>query len=603
MLPSLKKAYLYFTACLTLLASKDKKVIDLTQKLQEKKDQQIKYQPARLNPDEEQKSDKKKDLNQRIHEKKIKQDLSQSLPNITEIEPADQLSEKREQKFLQEVSEKAGSWMHSFSHVRRDEHGFYILITDNPAGSKMRPGDQLSDYAMNMTPYWKVISVDGERINLEPINSNPFKSGVGAGGAKITKHDIDVYTGEHERKVIERINKSIEEGNVDIDRIKYILLGTVPTRFGPNGAEGGWYNATDTRSNRGGTKGLSSHDIMVADAKSIKEHGIPVPIKALNGTMDPSDWDSWISGNGTDAKYHPKNVDKYVDFYRQTTQKGKWRYQERDLQDMYRRYDPAKLEEHYEQMVMDVAKLSDEEWKEKYPYYEKNVQKTIELYERAKRGLEKNRNQMLEYLTEGETPELNSIMHNVFSKERRVSNRNVLQLIEMCKEDSSNVKYLHDIINLGGSQDYLTNEQIIKFFHLIDDIEGLKLASTKLKDSDNLRYALSYLYEQGESDFALSELVNHTGDLEVVNSLLGNISREYDDSELRKSTFGRNDKLLDFVKTNNIVQKIREAVTRGDVMSKHHAGELASRILSAFGPIMLWVPGDEEMVAELKKYR
>ena len=578
MLSSFKKAYLYFMACRTILAAPaEKKVIDLSQKLQEKKEQR--------------------------EQDKIKEELTHSLPTTNIPTSKDQLSEKREQKFLQDVAQEAGVWMHRFSDVRRDSQGFYILKADNPAGNKMHPGDQLADYAMNMTPYWKVIAIVDHRINLEPINSNPFKTGIGAGGAKITKHDVDVYTGENERKAVERINQSIEAGNVDVDKIKYILLGTVPLRFGPNGAEGGWYSASDTRSNRGGNKGLSAKDIMIADAKTLQDHGIPAPLKALNGSMDVYDWDKWVGGSGSEHGYYPKDLDKYVDFSRQMSQRGKWRMDEASLEEMYRKYDPAKLEAYFETILQDVTKLSKEEWDLKYPYYTKNIETISSMYERAVRNQEKTRNEALEYLTEGETPELSSIMRNVFSKERRVSNRNILQLIEMCKEDISYLKYLHDIINLGGSPDYITNEHIIKFFNLIDDIDGLKLAASKLQNSDNIRYTLSYLYEQGEGDVALSELTKHTDDLEVVNSLLGAIDREYGKSEQRKTTFGRNEKLLKFVKDNNIIQKIRAAVAKGDAFSKHHSSELSHRILGAFGPNTVWTPGDEEMVAELKTYR
>jgi hypothetical protein len=575
MLSSFKKAYLYFVACRTIIAAP--KVFDLSQKLHEKKE--------------------------KTEQEKLKEELAKSLPVTDTRTTKDQLTEKREQKFLQDIEKESGTWMHRFSDVRRDGQGFYILKTDNPAGKEMRTGDQLADYAINMTPYWKVINVVGHRINLEPINSNPFKTGIGAGGAKITKHDLDVYTGEHERKIVDRINKSIDTGDLDIDKIKYILLGTVPVHFGPNGSQGGWYNASDTRSNRGGNKGLTDKDIMMADAKTIKDHGIPVPLKALDGTMDVYDWDKWIGGNGTEQGYYPKDVDKYVDFSRQMTQKGKWRMDDKSLEDMYRSYDPVKLEAYFDEMLQDATKLSKEEWELKYPYYEKNIASVASLYERSKRKQEKARNEALEYLTEGETPELSSIMKNVFSKERRVSNRNVLYLIEMCKEDMSYVKYLHDIINLGGSSDYLTNEAIIKFFNLIDDVDGLKLAAVKLTEPDNIRYTLSYLYEQGQSDLALSELSKHLDNLEIVNSVLGNISREYETSEIRKTTFGRNDKLLKAVKDNNIVQKIQEAVAKGDVFNKHHASELAYRILTAFGPTTMWESGDEELVSKLKTFR
>lgn len=578
MAPHLKKARLYLDSCFRILLASDKKVLDLSQKLQEKK--------------------------QKEEQEKLKRDLEAIKPAIEEPgRTIDDLSKKREQKFLSEVEEKAGIWMHRFSDVRKDDSGFFILKSDNPAGYKIRIGDELSDYALNMTPYWRVESIKDQRISLIPINNNPFKTGTGAGGAKITKHDIDVYTGDYERKKIEQVNEAIEKGNIDIDSLKYLLLGTIPVQFGPNGAQGGWYNVNDTYSNRGGRQGLKPKDIMVADAKTIKEYGLPVPIKALDGTMAPYDWDQWISGSGSEDHYFPKDVDKYVDFAKQMTQKGKWRYDEDSIQEMYRKFDPQKLEDYFEQMLKDVAGLSDEEWQKKYPYRDKNVAGVLAAYEFAKQKHEKAKAVGKEYFTEVETDELKSVLENVFSKERRVANRNVLQLIEMAKENPDYIKYLHDIIKIGGAPDYLTNEHIIKFFDLIDDIDGLKLAALHLKDSDNIRYALSYLIGQGEKKFVINKLENYSNNLEVLNGVLGRLSSDYRDSELRKNTFGRNDELLNFIKKNNVLQKIKDAVASGNVVSKHYAGELSALILNSFGPNMLWAPEDEELVRELKVLR
>lgn len=573
MMSHLKKAYIYFSACLSIIANKDKKVLDLSERLKQKKE------------NDEQQS--------------LKQQLQDATPQIEELTQPDELSVRREQKFLTEVEDKAGIWMHRFSDVRKDDQGYFILKSDNPAGSKMRVGDQLADHALNMTPYWSISSIDGDRVNLTPIGSNPLKTGVGAGGAKITKHDIDVYTGDYERKRVQKINESIDAGTLDIDTIKYILLGTVPVNFGPNGAQGGWYSATDTYSNRGGRKGMSDKEIMMSDAQTLKDHGIPVPVKALDGTMDPHDWGSWVEGNGSNTSYIPKNIDKYVDFHRQMTEKGKYRYDDSGIRDLYHKYSPEKLDEYFDVMLADVAKLSAEEWKSKYPYIDQNTKSVMQMYEWGQRKQEKAKKEAIEYLTEGESEELESILKNVFSKERRVANRNVAMLIEMCKEDMSYAKYLHDIINLGGASDYLANEQIIKFFNLVDDIDGLKLCVQKLKDSDNQRYALSYLFQQGEEEFALAN-AGQTNDLQVINSMLSNIAMQYSESEERKRTFGRNQKLMDFVKKNDILGKL-QVIDVNDSFQKHFAEEIISQIRRAFGPNDLWEPGDAELLNALKQ--
>jgi hypothetical protein len=575
MLGHLKKAYLYFAIALNVLANKDKKVLDLSERLKQKKEK-----------DEQQ---------------SLQKELQEAIPEVDTSAPVDELSARREQKFLSEVEEKAGIWMHRFSDVRKDDKGYFILKSDNPAGSKMRVGDQLADHAINMTPYWMISGIDGERISLTPIGSNPLKSGVGAGGAKITKHDIDVYTGEYERKRVQQINEAIDAGTLDIDTFKYILLGTVPVNFGPNGAQGGWYSPTDTYSNRGGRKGMQAREIMMQDAQTLKDHGIPVPVKALDGSMDPHDWGSWVEGNGSNTTYIPRNIDKYVDFHRQMTEKGKYRYDDSSLRELYHKYSAEKLDVYFDEMLVDVKSLSPEEWKAKYPYTDQDTASVMQVYKWAQQKQEKAKREAVEYLTEGESEEFEAILKNVFSKERRVANRNVSMLIEMCKEDMSYVKYLHDIINLGGASDYLANEQVIKFFNLIDDVEGLKLCAQKLKDSDNIRYALSYLFQQGEEEFALSK-AGQTDDLQVINSLLSNMSMQYSDSEERKKTFGRNQKLMEFVKKNNIVDKLK-AIDVNDSYQKHFAGEIISQIRRSFGPDFLWEVGDEELLDQLNQLK
>jgi hypothetical protein len=575
MLRHLKRAHLYFAACLSVLANKDKKVLDLSERLEQKK----------LKDEQE----------------SLKKDLEKASPQVETSIPQDDLSKRREQKFLSEVEDKSGVWMHRFSDVRKDDKGYFIFKSDNPAGNKMRIGDQLADFALNMTPYWSVSSIESDRVNLEPIGSNPLKTGIGAGGAKITKYDIDVYTGEHEKKRVEKINKALEEGSTDIDALKYILLGTVPVNFGPNGAQGGWYNVDDSYSNRGGRQGMKPRDIMMADAKTLKEHGLPVPLKAIEGTMNPSDWNSWIEGNGTEINYVPKNLSKYVDFHRQMTQKGKYRYDDDSLKEMERKFDSTQLDAHYDEMLKDVSLLSEEEWKQKYPYKEQNTKTVLDYYRWAQQKQEQTRNKTLEFLTEGESDEFESILKNVFSPERRVANSNVMKLIEMCKEDSDYVKYLHDIIKLGGAKDYLANEQIIKFFNLIDDVDGLKLCADKLTDSDNIRYSLSYLFQQGEEEFTLNK-AGKIEDLQVINAILSNLATQYENSELRRETFGRNQKLLDFVKKNNVLEKLKR-VPVSDTYRRHFAGEVSSYIRRAFGPNMSWEPGDEEMVKELQQFK
>ena len=245
--------------------------------------------------------------------------------------PIDISKANNPESFHNLINQDRNVWPHRFSNVRKDDEGFFILKQDSPVGIKMKPGDQIADEALNLTPYWEVASINKNRINLKPIGTNPFLTGVGAGGAKLNKLDVQVFTGEYERKRIEQINKKIEKGNVTVDDLVYILDGTVPVNMGPNGAQGGWYAIGDWHT-RGAAKRMSEKEIMMADAKKLSDFGIDVPKKALDGTMTPQMWSDWIGGETTHRVYYkPKNVDKYLDFNRKMTQKGRWNYSEEDL--------------------------------------------------------------------------------------------------------------------------------------------------------------------------------------------------------------------------------------------------------------------------------
>src|SRR3990167_888236 len=193
------------------------------------------------------------DITKRLEQKKqeeISRKETEAFLGHTGVSPeniivptSDELAKLRDRKFREAVQEKAGIWMHRFSDIRKDDQGFFILKQDNPAGNEMSPGHLLADYAINLTPYWKVTSTKDNRINLEPIGSNPFLTGIGAGGAKLNQYDFEVFTGKAEKERIERIQKLISDGKATIDDVKYLLDGTVPVNMGPNGAQGGWYNS------------------------------------------------------------------------------------------------------------------------------------------------------------------------------------------------------------------------------------------------------------------------------------------------------------------------------------------------------------------------
>lgn len=197
-------------------------------------------------------------------------------------------------KLATEFHETTSSWMHKFSDVRKDERGFYILREDNPDGWRMKSDDLIADVAMNTTPYWKVLANDQERVDLEPIGPNPLLTGVGAGGYVFRASDFKVLTGEYERERVGKIIERLESGDpLQIFDVKYLLLGTVPLNFGPNGPQGGWYNPGDTYSNRA-ERGMKSEDIVRADATTLSHMGFDIPNAAMDGEIKPDLWGQFI---------------------------------------------------------------------------------------------------------------------------------------------------------------------------------------------------------------------------------------------------------------------------------------------------------------------
>jgi hypothetical protein len=193
--------------------------------------------------------------------------------------------------------EDTQQWMHPFSNIRRDGVGFFIEHEDNPDGWRMRVGDLLQDVAVSKQPYWQVEHNRDDRVSLQPIGSNPFLTGVGAGGMPIRKADLKILSGEYEDDRITAIQDKLAAGDVrNIDDVAYILLGTCGVRFGPNGPEGGWYSATDTASNRGGREQMTANDIVQADADALRRMGLAVSDAAIQGEIDPHNWTQFVGG-------------------------------------------------------------------------------------------------------------------------------------------------------------------------------------------------------------------------------------------------------------------------------------------------------------------
>lgn len=526
------------------------------------------------------------DLTDKLKEKKEKEEEVERFEKLKEAPQAevlppqevDELTQMREQKSQEKVKSQFGSWQHRFSDVRKDESGFYILPSDNTASNKMRVGDTLADSTLNMTPYWKVSSISADRIFLEPIGKNPFITGVGAGGARLTEHDIGVFTGEYEQKRIKNVQEKLRTGDARIDDVIYLLDGTVPVQMGPNGAQGGWYNADDSRNNRGGRKGLTPEQIVVFDANRLKDWGFAVPISAIKGEMDPADWSKWIEGNGTsDIDYIPKDLEKYIDFHRQMTQEGKYSYTESGLDKLRRDLSEEHAHQYWEGVAKDVVNLSQEEFDNKYKYYDKSLKYVVEALERNLEDIRKKKKKLKQYFVEGEEDTEESVLKSVFHPERRVAVRNVMRLIGLSQEDPKYRKYLHDYVRMGGN-DWLANEKVIQFFDDIDDIKGLKLAAENFHDPDNQRYALGYLFDKGEEEFAKKHLEDQN-DFQVIDSILGRVMKQEAGDYYPREKIGW---IIDYVKKNNLFNEIEASIPL-KTRSSYFADELLHTIIKSYG--------------------
>ena len=199
-------------------------------------------------------------------------------------------------------------WMYPFKNIKHDGNEWYIDWFEDPGSisdiEQINIGDNIADLALNMTPYWKVSYVDSDsgKIFVTPIEPNPFLTNIGAGGAVLTEHDFDVHSGKHEKDRIDQLLNVINNKQyTEPSDVQYILLGTVPVNFGPNGAQGGWYNVNDLRSNRGGQQGMDAKEIMLHDVGILKKLNFSVPEKAADGTLDPEMFSAWVY-NGKSLK-------------------------------------------------------------------------------------------------------------------------------------------------------------------------------------------------------------------------------------------------------------------------------------------------------------
>ena len=189
-------------------------------------------------------------------------------------------------------------------HLDLKLHRDKLTLGGSPARIEdVSVGDEIFDTNLHTmkeeaSPYWRVEWVAGRELKLTvvPLEGNPVMSGVGAGGHQLGDFDYLVQSGGFEEEAIDRVLSLISKKEYHSPSdVKYILLGTVPMRFGANGAEGGWYNADDLGASRGGMRGMTSSEMMIKDALSLSKMGFTLPNGARDGSMRPGDWNGFVN--------------------------------------------------------------------------------------------------------------------------------------------------------------------------------------------------------------------------------------------------------------------------------------------------------------------
>ena len=390
----------------------------------------------------------------------------------------------------------------AFPAVVKNKHGTWILPMASTGGSLvLARGQTLADAysaASHPSPYWVVTRVTEEGAELRPLPPNPLLTGVGAGGATITGFDLDVLSGAHEQRHVSRKVEKLRNRTAVLDDVVYLLLGTVPLQFGPNGAQGGWYAPTD-RSSRGGMQGLSPEEIEGRDARQLVRWGFVVPESALQDppALPVSTWGEWLGGPPRGEGRAP-NVPAYLAYLRQMTKRGIYRYDEESIRSLARKLDPAALQTWLTRclalFLRDPAR-----WKEAHPYGPSTLPAFISW---ARHHLEQQaRDLAKEALLDipGEDSNLDSsIAHHLYHPERRVSIRNAHLALHRAAIGTIDPRWkawrglLLDWVK-SSRGDWLAYEAAIRYFSDQNDLEAVRLF-TRLPDVDNRKYAIRALY-------------------------------------------------------------------------------------------------------------
>jgi hypothetical protein len=390
----------------------------------------------------------------------------------------------------------------AFSDIRRDQRGWYVVDNGtDPILGQLMDGDEIGDIndmsilrGVPSRKYWRVVVRERDLVRLVPTGNNPLVSGILAGGGQITESDLRVLSGEEEHRATSWRTKAITEGDRRIDTAKYLLLGTCPTHFGPNGAQGGWYNPADTWSSRGAKLGLSPEEIIAQDAAWLYRYGFPVPASALElpPTISVRAWTKWIEGPSTsDAEILVPSVSGYLTWMRE---RG---ITEERLAKIARKISREALETWLDRKLLLFLRDRDE-YERQHPYGGDTL---MEVVDRGVCALEDQATALAAqraYDTVGEDSSVDlSVQQHLYHPERRVSVRNALLAVDRAAIGTVYPSYAHwrDILMdwlRWGQSDWLAYEQAIVFAREAKDI-GMLEVGAKLPDETNRTWALSAL--------------------------------------------------------------------------------------------------------------
>ncbi len=432
---------------------------------------------------------------------------------------------------------------------QNDDGRFYINWDDAWSASALKPGDQIADDQLNLSPYWEVedniepapeglgdlveegMEQEG-RVYVKPIGTNPYLTGRGADDRQLYQDDFDVAQGKVEEKAllskIEYIFESFEnEIPISLDSVAYLLLGTVPLHFGPAGAQGGWYRPYEKDHTIGGILDLPQREVIKRDIETIAGLGIQLPQIFL------------------------ENKDNF----------------DEKLTELFCNYMANKF--NYFDYITENLSMTPEEIEERYPeeslLYPSSVQQKRKLLDFA---LNKDKWIRIFDLEGEDSTDPISVAKFVFSDELRVATRNLKNLVRMAKANPDKFKNLllkvatHDFSKPGqtisqNSEWNWLNERAIEGLFKIGHPDEAAIAVTQSTPDVNDWVGTDFIrrfneYSDETKQKVIEFLINGCVDANTFRSVVYHFSRESSDSEI-----GLLDKAVKQEILDSIISKIK----------------------------------------------